>query len=63
MEGRFLTEFHWHKWFAWRPVKVPGPRPETIAIVWLEACERRQVIEGRKVSWEYRAIWNSSATR
>ena len=53
------NEFHWHSWFAWRPVLVPGPRPGTMGIIWFEKVERRRRIdtEARIEFWEYRAIW------
>lgn len=50
-----MTEFHWQRAFAWLPINVPGPRPGTRAILWLESIERRRVLIGRKFRWEYRA--------
>ena len=31
---------HWHRWFAWRPVRVWTP--DVDASVWLETIERRR---------------------
>lgn len=48
--------YDWHDWFAWFPVTVPGPRPGTRAVVWLEWVERRFTL-GTESCWEYSTLW------
>jgi hypothetical protein len=57
---RYGRKYHWHRWFAWRPVLVPVevylPYPQE-RWVWLEWVERRKqacLFEG--FWWDYREI-------
>lgn len=54
-QERHVARQQWHRWFAWRPVRVTGQHQ----CVWLETIERKGTFYhdciGFQWSWEYRA--------
>lgn len=49
----------WHRWFAWRPVRVPtSGRMSNMTVVWLEFMWRKGTyicwFEGAYWQWEYK---------
>ncbi|WP_247300312.1 hypothetical protein [Bradyrhizobium sp. 179] len=47
-ERRWKRRYQWHRWFAWRPVRIAaGDRR------WLEFVERRRQCGKYFVEWEY----------
>jgi hypothetical protein len=49
------NEFEWHRWYAWRPIRLEDGR-----FVWLEAVERKLTAAKAPVLiadfWKYRTI-------
>ena len=51
------AKHHWHKWFAWYPVRVPTKgKMSGMTMVWLETIERKGFLETESVTYEW--IWS-----
>jgi hypothetical protein len=57
--ARHRALHHWHKWFAWRPVRVPiKGRMSNMTMVWFETIYRKGKYDGDMYgnwwNWEYK---------
>ena len=46
MRFKLTTRTEWHRWFAWKPVRIPETKYDSVRVpkmcVWLEVVERKR---------------------